>query len=138
LPKVPLLQICGKKSQTVGIPLTRVLTCHPKLLGVHYSFKCMQLAHRTLCIREGPEYRPFRDLRSVPKAGSPRHYSCSFQYRRAGIFYLLEIATGWLVPSACQKIPIQSSWYFPPQKILLAKNRFVQAGKGAENTKEKI
>jgi hypothetical protein len=32
--------------------------------------------------------------------------------------------TGWLVPSA-------------GQKTLLAENRFLQAGKGAENTKEK-
>ncbi len=47
------------------------------------------------------------------------------------------MATGWLVPSACQKIPIQPGWYFPLQKVLLAKNRFVQGGKGAENTKEK-
>jgi hypothetical protein len=46
--------------------------------------------------------------------------------------------TGWLVPSAGQKIPIQPSWwYLPPQKILLAENMFLQAGKGAENTKEK-
>jgi hypothetical protein len=29
-------------------------------------------------------------------------------------------------------------WYLPPQKIRLAENRFLQAGKGAENTKEKI
>jgi hypothetical protein len=46
--------------------------------------------------------------------------------------------TGWLVPSAGQKIPIQPSWYLPLQKILLAENMFLQAGKGAENTKEKI
>jgi hypothetical protein len=45
---------------------------------------------------------------------------------------------GWLVPSAGQKIPIQPGWYLPPQKISLAENRFLQAGNGAENTKEKI
>jgi hypothetical protein len=45
--------------------------------------------------------------------------------------------TTWLVPSASQKIPIQPGWYLPLQKIPLAENRFVQAGKGAENTKEK-
>jgi hypothetical protein len=45
--------------------------------------------------------------------------------------------TGWLVPSAGQKFPVQPGWYLPPQKILLAENRFLQAGKGAENTKEK-
>jgi len=47
--------------------------------------------------------------------------------------------TGWLVPSACQKIPVQPGWYLPPQKIPLVENRFLQAGNGAnENTKEKI
>jgi hypothetical protein len=30
------------------------------------------------------------------------------------------------------------SGYLPPQKIPLAENTFFQAGKGAENTKEKI
>jgi hypothetical protein len=29
-----------------------------------------------------------------------------------------------------------TAWYLPPQEILLAENRFPQAGKGAENTKE--
>jgi hypothetical protein len=28
-------------------------------------------------------------------------------------------------------------WYLPPQKILLAENRFLQPGKGDESTKEK-
>jgi len=45
--------------------------------------------------------------------------------------------TGRLVPSAGQKIPVHPGWYLPPQKILLAENRFLQAGKEAENTKEK-
>jgi hypothetical protein len=45
--------------------------------------------------------------------------------------------TGWLVPSASQKIIVQPGWYLPLQKILLAENRFLQASKGAENTKEK-
>jgi hypothetical protein len=44
--------------------------------------------------------------------------------------------TGWLVPSADQKIPVQPGCYLPPQKIPLAENRFLQAGNGAENTKE--
>jgi hypothetical protein len=44
---------------------------------------------------------------------------------------------GWLVPSAGQKIPVQPGWYLPPQKIPLAENRFLEVGKGAENTKEK-
>jgi hypothetical protein len=40
----------------------------------------------------------------------------------------------WLVPSACQNIPVQPAHYLPPQKILLVENRFLQASKGAENT----
>ncbi len=32
---------------------------------------------------------------------------------------------------------VQPGWYLPPQKIPLAENRFHQASKGAENTKEK-
>jgi hypothetical protein len=54
-----------------------------------------------------------------------------------GLFHFLEIVTGWLVLSAGQKIPVQPGWYIPPQKIPLAGNRFLQANKGAENTKEK-
>jgi len=34
--------------------------------------------------------------------------------------------------------PSAACWYFPPQKIPLAENRFLQVGKGAESTKEKI
>ncbi len=37
-----------------------------------------------------------------------------------------------------QKIPVKPGWYLPPQKIPIAENRFLQAGKGAENTKEKF
>jgi hypothetical protein len=44
---------------------------------------------------------------------------------------------GWLVPSVGQKIPVQPGWYLPWQKITIAENKFLQAGKGAENTKEK-
>jgi hypothetical protein len=40
-------------------------------------------------------------------------------------------------PLVSQKIPLQPGWYLPPRKIPLAENRFLQAGKGAENTKEK-
>jgi hypothetical protein len=42
-----------------------------------------------------------------------------------------------VVPSAGQNIPAQPDWYLPPWKIPLAENRFLQAGKGAENTKKK-
>jgi hypothetical protein len=52
-------------------------------------------------------------------------------------FQFVEIVTGWLVPSGGQKILVQPCWYLSPQKIPLAENRFLQAGKGAENTNEK-
>jgi hypothetical protein len=87
-------------------------------------------------------------LRSAPEAGRPREqvenhgractqvlFLCKAELR---FFHFLEIVTGWLVPSAGQKIAVEPDWYLPPQKIPLAENRFLQAGKGAENTKEKI
>jgi len=83
----------------------------------------------------------------VPKAGWPREQIENLErtYTQVlflckpelGFFHFLEIVTGWLVRSAGQMIPVQPGWYFPPQKILLAENRFLQAGKGTENTKEK-
>jgi len=60
----------------------------------------------------------------------------SLRKAHPGFFHFLEIVTGRLVPSAGQKIPVQPGWYLQPQKIRLAENRFFQAGKGAENTKE--
>jgi hypothetical protein len=50
--------------------------------------------------------------------------------------HFLKIVIGWLVPSAGrQKIPAEPGWHLQPQKMHLP--RFLQAGKGAENTKEK-
>ncbi len=101
----------------------------------------------TLYIGEGPEFTPFHDLRSVSKAGRLREQvqnhgrACTqvFFLGKAllGFFHFLEKVIGWLVPSAGQKIPVQPGRYLPPQKIPLAENRFLQVGKGAENTKEK-
>jgi hypothetical protein len=34
-----------------------------------------------------------------------------------GIFHFLENVTGWLVPSATQKFPVQPGWYISLQKI---------------------
>jgi hypothetical protein len=72
---------------------------------------------------EGPRYRPFRDLRSVPEAGRPREQvenrgrACAEgpfpTESRAGIFSLFR------------------------NSDRLAENTFLQADKGAENTKEK-
>jgi hypothetical protein len=64
---------------------------------------------RGLCRGERPEYRPFRDLRSVPQAGRPREqvenhgraYTQVLFLREAlpGFFHFLEIVTGyWYVP----------------------------------------
>jgi len=47
------------------------------------------------------------------------------------------MVTGWLLPSARQRSQLQPGWYLPSQKIPLAENRFLHAGKGAENIKEK-
>jgi hypothetical protein len=54
-----------------------------------------------------------------------------------GFFHFLEIMTGWLVPSAGENIPVEPDWCIPGWKIPLDENRFLQASKGPENTKEK-
>jgi hypothetical protein len=59
------------------------------------------MAVRDFCIGEQPEYRPFRDLRSVLEASKGE----------LGFFHFLEIVTGWLVPSVGQKIQVQSALY---------------------------
>jgi hypothetical protein len=46
------------------------------------------------------------------------------------------MVTGWVIPSAGQKIPVETGWYLPRQMISLAEKRFLHASKGAENTKE--
>ncbi len=70
----------------------------------------------TLYTGDGPEYKPFRDLRSVPEARRPneqvenneRPFTQVLFLRKAelGFFHVLEIVTGWLVPSDGQKIPV--------------------------------
>jgi len=47
-------------------------------------------------------------------------------FSKLGAFHFSEIVTGWLVPSAGQKIPVEPGWYLQPQKILLAENRSLQ------------
>ncbi len=72
-------------------------------------------------IEEGPQYRPFCDLRSVPEASRPWEHVENHRRACTQVFFLckaeLVLSTG--------------------QKILLAQNRFLQAHKRAENTKEK-
>jgi len=70
----------------------------------------------------------------VPQASRPREQvenhgrACTqvlFLHKaELGFFHFLEIVTGWLVPCTGQKIPV-------------AENRFLHAGKGAGNTNEK-
>jgi hypothetical protein len=72
-------------------------------------FKCtskntLRKISEVLCIGKGTEYRPFRDLRSMPEAGTEVLFVCKAEL---GFFHFLEIVTGWLLPSAGQKIPVQ-------------------------------
>jgi hypothetical protein len=57
---------------------------------------------------------------------------------RAGIFHFLETVTGWLVPSAGQKILVQPGWYLPRHKIPLAENRFLEGGRELNKYKGKV
>jgi hypothetical protein len=61
------------------------------------------------------QYRPFHDLRSVPEAGSDRRGSDRWLVRR--------LAGQYSLAGTFQKIPF-------------AENSFLQAGKGAGNTKK--
>jgi hypothetical protein len=60
----------------------------------------------------------------ITKGPVPRSFSISSIKQSWDFFHFLEIVTGWLVPSAGEKIPLDES-------------RFLRASKGAENTKEK-
>jgi hypothetical protein len=81
-----------------------------------------------------PEYRPFRDSRSMPEDSTPKEQvsnhgrACtqvlSLSKAELGFFHFLEIATGWLVPSAGQKIPVQLGWYLPRRRSHLLKTSF--------------
>jgi hypothetical protein len=67
------------------------------------------------------QIRPQEHVKNHERACTQVCFLCKAELR---FFHFLEIVTGWVVPSARKKIP-------------LAQNRFLQAGKGAENTKEK-
>jgi hypothetical protein len=96
----------------------------PCALGAHILLLqdsvYIRLTIRLICIgegpTEGPEYRPFCDLRSVPETGRPRDqvenqrraytqvlFLCKAEL---GLFHCFKILTGSLVPSAGQKIPV--------------------------------
>jgi hypothetical protein len=71
---------------------------------------------KILCIGEGPEYRPFCDLRSVPKTRKGLYLGPFPRESRAGIFslfrnsgrlvgtfsWLEDPSTAWLVPSTAE------------------------------------
>ncbi len=72
----------------------------------------------------------------MPEAGRLREHvenhgrSFTFIKGELGFFHFLEMEAGLLVPSGGQKILVQPGWYLPPpQKIPLAENRFLRAGK---------
>ncbi len=79
------------------------------------SNMCKNPRPKPICTGEASEHRPFPDLRSVPKAGTPR------EQVKLGFFHFLEIVTSWLVPSAGQKILVQPSWYLPRSRSRLLK-----------------
>jgi hypothetical protein len=96
----------------------------------------VQLLFEFFTIEEGPEYRPLGDFRSVPEAGWPRQ---QIENKGRACTHVLFLSKAELEFFSFLKIVeiVQLGWYLPPQKIPLAKNRFLQACKGAENTNEK-
>ncbi len=80
------------------------------------------LVPRVFCVGEGPEYRLFRDMRCVPKAGRQREqvenqrrtstqvlFLCKAEL---GFFHFFEIVTGWLVPFSWSEDP-NTTWLIP-------------------------
>jgi hypothetical protein len=54
------------------------------------------------------------------------------------VFFALFSNSEWLAGTFRWSEDPSTAWqYLPPQKIPIAENRFFQAGKGTENTKEK-
>jgi hypothetical protein len=74
-----------------------------------------------LYVGKGPEYRPLSLFLKSEKIPALHYVGKGPEYR----------------PSDGQKIPVERGWYLSPQKILLAENRVLQTGNGAENRKEK-
>jgi hypothetical protein len=113
----------------------KIAWAFPKLKMPPWDFTpCKCTSKSTKKNLRGFMYRPFRDLRSMPDAGTQVLF---LRKAQLGFFHFLEIVTCWLLLSASQKIPVQPGGYLPPHKIPHAENRFLWAGKGAENTKEK-
>jgi len=83
-----------------------------------------------LCLK--PVGRRNREIREGPVFSGLFLHKAELRF-----FHFSKIVTGCLVPSAGHKIPVEPGWYLLPQKVPLVENRFLQVGKGAENTKEK-
>jgi hypothetical protein len=98
-----------------------------------------------LCI--GLEYRPFRDLRSLPEASRPKERVSNHGRACTHVLFLLKAELGFfsrfgnsdrLAGTFRWAEDPSTAWLLPsPQKLPLAENKFLQASKGDENTKEK-
>jgi hypothetical protein len=69
------------------------------------------------------------NFRPVPLAQLANHGKASTQFlflckAELGFFHFLEIVTGWLVPSAGHKIPVQPDWYL----LLVIRSQYSLAG----------
>ncbi len=75
-------------------------------------------------------------MRSVPKAGRPREHvkshgrACTqflfLSKAELRFFYFLEIVTGWLAPSAGQKILVLAGTFHPKRSRLLKTGFFIR------------
>jgi hypothetical protein len=114
----------------------RVLTGKKKEKG-HVSFQSIKcLLQWAFCIGEGPEYRPFRDLRSVPKASRPREqvknhrttctkfpFLCKGELR---FFQFLEIVTCWRYLRLVRRSQFSLAGTFHLRRSGLLKTGFLQ------------
>ncbi len=114
----------------------RVLTGKKKEKG-HVSFQSIKcLLQWAFCIGEGPEYTPFRDLRSVPKASRPREqvknhrttctkfpFLCKGELR---FFPFLEIVTCWRYLRLVRRSQFSLAGTFHLRRSGLLKTGFLQ------------
>ncbi len=116
--------VWGEWLGPTGMDLPGLPFIPPCALGAHILllqdsvYINIQLTIRLICVWEEPEYRPLCDLRCRLRDQVENYWRAYTQVlflRKAelGFFHCLEIVTGWLVPSAGQKIPVQPGWYLP-------------------------
>jgi hypothetical protein len=90
--------------------------------------------NRSICRGDGPEYRPFHDLRSGPEAGRPReqvehHWRACTQVlfllkAELRFFHFSTIVTGWLIPSTVRTSQYNLAGTFHRRRSRLAKTGF--------------